>query len=241
MSKTVEYVNGIHEMLNNIVSTNEESLKLAIDAIYQTIVDDKIIHVFGTGHSHMTGIEMFSRAGGLGNVDAMLDPDSITVSGAVRGAYVERVEGLAEVIWKNYHFEKGDMIIIVSNSGRNAVPVEMAMIAKEKGIKVLALTNIAQSSSQASRHHSGKRLFELADLVIDTLVPFGDSMVDIDGIKTGAASNISAMFIVDYLVVGAIEKAVENGVRPFVFQSQNLDGFSNDAIYEYYRGRVKHY
>ena len=93
MSKTEEYVAGIHTMLNNIVSKNQESFEKVIDEVYRTITDDKIIHVFGTGHSHMTGIEMFSRAGGLGNVDAMLDPDSITVSGAVRGAYVERVEG----------------------------------------------------------------------------------------------------------------------------------------------------
>lgn len=241
MAKTDEYVKGIHEMLNNIIETNKDSFKEVIDEVYRTIKEDKIIHVFGTGHSHMTGIEMFSRAGGLGNVDAMLDPDSVTVSGAIRGAYVERIEGLSEVIWKNYHFEEGDIIIIVSNSGRNAVPVEMAMIAREHGVKVIALTNIAQSKRQSSRHHSGKHLYELADIVIDTLVPFGDSMVDIDGIKTGAASNISAMFIVDYIVVGAIEKAIANGIRPHVFQSQNLDGFSNDAIYEYYRGRVKHY
>ena len=241
MSKTEEYVSGIQKMLDDIVEKNQESFEKVIDEVYRTIVEDKIIHVFGTGHSHMTGIEMFSRAGGLGNVDAMLDPDSVTVSGAIRGAYVERVEGLAEVIWMNYHFEPGDIIIIVSNSGRNAVPVEMAMKARENGVKVIALTNVAQSKKQSSRHHSGKHLYELADVVVDTLVPFGDSMVDIDGIKTGAASNISAMFIVDYIVVGAIEKAVKNGVRPYVFQSQNLDGFSNDAIYDYYRGRIKHY
>ena len=164
---SLNYIDEVQKLISNIKESQKDNIKKAAEVFAETIKKDKIIHVFGTGHSHMIGIEMFVRAGGLANVEAMLDNTILTNFGAMKGGEIERLSGLAEVIWNDYEINEGDIMVIVSNSGRNAVPVEMAMLAKEKGIYVIALTSLNHSQSVESRHESGKRLFELADLVID--------------------------------------------------------------------------
>ena len=93
----------------------------------------------------MIPIELFIRAGGLANVNAMLDPDTVTMSGAMRNSSIERLPGMADIVWDNYSIQSGDIILIVSNSGRNAVPIEMALRAKKEGITSIALTSLEQS------------------------------------------------------------------------------------------------
>lgn len=236
-----EYTEKIIDIIKEAEETNKDTIIKCAKIFTETVKQDKIIHAFGTGHSHMIGVEMFARAGGLGNVDAMVDPDTVTCFGAQRSGAIERTSGVADVIYDSYKIEKGDIMIIISNSGRNAVPIEMAMRCKKEGIFVIAVTNLKQSQSQTSRHSSGKRLFECADLVIDTCVPTADAAMNINGIKTGPASNIVGMYLVDCMVVESIKMLTEQGVKPYVFQSQNIDGFSNDEIYEHYFGRVKHF
>ena len=236
-----EYTDKIIEVIKQAEETNKETIKLLAEKFVETIKEDKIIHTFGTGHSHMIGVEMFARAGGLGNVDAMVDPDTVTSFGTQRSGAIERVSGLADVIYDNYKIEKGDLMIIISNSGRNASTVEMAMRAQKEGIYTIAVTNLKQSQSQTSRHASGKRLFECVDCIVDTCVPMADATMDIGGIKTGPASNIVGMYLVDLICNEAIKLCVERGIKPYVFQSQNVDGFSNDEIYEHFDGRVKHF
>ncbi len=103
------------------------------------------------------------------------------------------------------------------------------------------MTNLEQSRNTTSRHPSGKRLFECADCVIDTCVPDGDATLDLNGIKTGPASSIVSMFLINTIVSEAIKIVQSHGKRPYVFQSQNVDGFDNDAIYKHFKGRVKHF
>ena len=121
------------------------------------------------------------------------------------------------------------------------MPIEMAMRCKKEGVYVIALTNLEQSKATTSRHPSGKKLYEYADLVIDNCVPSGDAMMNIDGILTGPASSIVTMFLVNTIATEAMKKVVADGKRPYVFQSQNVDGFDNNAIYNHFKGRVKHF
>ena len=130
-------------------------------------------------------------------------------------------------------------MFVISNSGRNAMPIEMAARCQKEGVYCVAVTNLAQSQATTSRHPSGKKLYEYADLVLDTCVPSGDALLNIDGIKTGAGSSIVSMFLLNTAVSEAMQICVNEGVRPYVFQSQNVDGFDNDAIYKKYDGRVK--
>ena len=238
--KRFEYMDKIHKLLNTVYEKNEENILILARKIAENIKNDKLIHTFGTGHSHMIGIELFVRAGGLGNVDAILDANVLTAAGARRSGDLEKISGLSDVIFNNYNIENGDMMIICSNSGRNAMPIEMAQRCKKEGVFTVAITNLEQSKQSLSRHHSGKKLYECADLVLDNCVPFGDALLDIDGIQTGPGSSISSMFILNTAVSEAIRICKEEGIEVYVFQSQNVDGFNNDKIYDKYRNRVKH-
>ena len=236
-----EYGDKIIECIKVAEEKNKDVIKLLAEKFAENIENDKVIHTFGTGHSHMLGIELFARAGGLGNVDAMLDPDTLTAFGAQRSGAMEKTSGVSDVIYDSYNIQPGDIMIITSNSGRNAMPIEMAMRCKKEGIYTIALTNLEQSKNQTSRHPSGKRLFECVDCVIDSCVPTADATLDLNGIKTGPASSIVTMFLVNTIVSEAIKIVQSHGKRPYVFQSQNVDGFDNNAIYEHFKGRVKHF
>lgn len=236
-----EYMNKITEVLEKSYETNKDLIKDLSVKFAENIKTGHVIHTFGTGHSHMVGIELFARAGGLGNVDAMLDPDTLTAFGAQRSGAIEKLSGLADIIYDQYNIQRGDIMIITSNSGRNAVPIEMAMRCQKEGIYTVAVTNLEQSKNTTSRHPSGKRLFECVDAIIDTAGPTGDSMMTIGSIKTGPASSITSMFLLNTIVTEAIKILDAEGIKAPVLQSQNVDGFDNDAIYKAYEGKVKHF
>lgn len=236
-----EYVTKLNELMNTAYEKNKETIKVLARKFADNIKEDHLIHTFGTGHSHMVGIELFARAGGLGNVNALLDPDTITSNGAQRSGAIEKLPGLADIIYDSYKIEQGDIMIVSSNSGRNAVPIEMAMRCRKEGIYTIAVTNLAQSQATTSRHPSGKKLYEFADCILDTCVPSGDALLNINGIKTGPGSSIISMFLLNTVVCEAIKICKEEGIKVPVFQSQNVDGFDNDAIYAKYNDRIKWY
>lgn len=234
-----EYQEKSLEQLNRIVSVQEDLIKQSASWLADCIVNDHIIHTFGTGHSHMIGLELFVRAGGLANVNAMLDNMVLTSEGSRRSAKIERISGLSKIIFDQHKVAKNDIMIIISNSGRNAMPVEMAMVAKEKGIKSIAITSLEQSKKYPSRHPSGKKLYEIADLVLDNCVPPGDGLLDIGGNLTGAASTLSGIFLINLISTEAMKIACAKGAKLPIFHSQNIDGFSNEELYERYASRIK--
>ena len=141
----VEYQKRITDHINHVCDTQSELLSTAAKWVAEALISNRIIHTFGTGHSHMIGLELFVRAGGLANVNAFLDSTSMTIEGARRSASIERVEGMAQVLWDQYTIDPEDIMILISNSGRNAMPIEMAMIAKEHGLKTIGITSLQQS------------------------------------------------------------------------------------------------
>ena len=228
------------KQLEKIFEGQEEEMEKAISEVFRTIKEDRIIHTFGSGHSHMVGLELFIRAGGLGNVNAMLDQDVLTSNGALRSSKLEKLEGLADILWEEYRVEKGDIIIIISNSGRNALPVEMALRAKKEGIKIIAITSLTQTKEFASRHSSGKKLFEIADIILDNKVISGDGIMKVGNDRIGAMSSINGMFIINTVVTEAMIRAEKAGIELPVYSSQNIDSFeNNDKLYKKYTGRVK--
>ena len=228
------------KQLEKIFEGQEEEMEKAISEVFRTIKEDRIIHTFGIGHSHMVGLELFIRAGGLGNVNAMLDQDVLTSNGALRSSKLEKLEGLADILWEEYRIEKGDIIIIISNSGRNALPVEMALRAKKEGIKIIAITSLTQTKEFASRHSSGKKLFEIADIILDNKVISGDGIMKVGNDRIGAMSSINGMFIINTVVTEAMIRAEKSGIELPVYSSQNIDSFeNNDKLYKKYMGRVK--
>lgn len=234
-----EYLNRLIPKLTSLVEVNQKALSQATELFAQAIVNDNMIQVLGTGHSHMVGLEGFIRAGGLGNVNAILDSVLLTNDGALRGSAMEKLPGLAEVIWNEQNISANDVVMVISNSGRNALPIEFAQLAKSKGHKVIAITSIEQSSKYPSRHSSGLKLMDIADVVIDNQVPPGDGLCNVNGNVTGAFSSIAGMMIMNMLVVESQKAALKQGATPLIFSSQNVDGFDNDYVYQHFGSRLK--
>lgn len=234
-----EYSSKLIQALEQLFVDNQQAIHQASQLFAEAIIHDNMIQVLGTGHSHMVGLEGFIRAGGLGNINAILDSTVLTSDGALRGSKLEKLNGLAEILWQEQAIGADDVIVVVSNSGRNALPVEFAQLAKQQGHKVIAITSVEQSSQYPSRHVSGKKLMDIADIVLDNKVPSGDGLCEINRRTTGAFSSISGMALINTLCTEAQKIALEQGAEPLIFCSQNVDGFNNDDVYAHFKGRLK--
>ena len=182
VEKALEYANATQAILDTIVQQEMAKIERSADLIAQAVAKDGIVYTFGTGHSHVIAEDVAYRAGGLVPVDAILEA-ALTGHEKVRQSeFMERVEGIAEVILDYYNPTANDILVIISNSGRNAAPVEMAMHARKRGMPVIAITSLAHSMGTNSRHSSGKKLYELADVVIDNHCVRGDAMIRMEGL-----------------------------------------------------------
>lgn len=220
---------------------NEDSSKIE-DICHQVVKRMKkggTFYVIGTGHSHMIGEEFYARAGGLANIQ-MIAPLELTLSEhPKKSTYIERVAEYAEVIVKIYDFNENDAIMICSNSGRNQMPVELALQCKKRGVMTIALTNIEHSSYVTSRHLSGKRLFEVCDVDIDNHGKVGDAMIELPGVKgkMGATSSIIGTYIAQLMNLYIAEAMVKEDMEVPVFVSSNLnegDVWNQKLMEDYY-------
>lgn len=233
MEATQSYFERAAEILAGVRQTQKEAIEKAAMAAAGVLERDGIIYLLGSGHSLLPAYEAHYRAGGLANVSVMYDPGF---------GMAERVSGYARTLWDKYRPEPGGILFIFSNSGRNALPLEMALLARENGLTVVGVTSLKHSTSVSSRHESGKRLFEVADIVIDNCGEAGDAAVEVPGVagKMGATSSIATIAIINSVLLGAAQEAVRRGVDVPVFISANLDGADehNRKLLDRYRGRV---
>jgi uncharacterized phosphosugar-binding protein len=199
---------------------------------------DRMIHVFGCGHSHLMAEEAFWRAGGLVPVHPILDPN-LTLLGGLRTSPLERLEGYARVLLAGEDLRPGEVMVVFSNSGINALPIEVALAAKEAGLRVVAVTSLAHSRSVEPRHSSGQKLFELADVTIDTHVPTGDAAVGLSELTGGAEghqvaplSTAIGALVWNALVAEVAYLRAVAGAEPSFFISQNVLGGdeANEAL-----------
>ena len=217
-----QQVNGV---LEHVMTTQAQTIEKAARLVADSLAQDGMLYVFGCGHSHIIGEDLFYRAGGTAAVCAMLDSDLMLHMGAAKSSVYEKMPGLAQPVFERYGITGRDVLLVVSTSGINSVPVEMAMCAKEQGIPVIAIVSAAYSQD-ASRHPSGKKLHDVADLVLDNGVCHGDAAVEIEGsdMRVGPISTISSCLIAQSIVVQADEYLWQSGVRPPVYVSGNIPG-----------------
>lgn len=184
------------------------------------------VHAFGSGHSHMLAEELFYRAGGLVAVRPLLFDGLMLHTGAHRSTALERLPGLARVLLDHHETAPGDVLVVASNSGGNAVTVELAAAARERGLTVLALTSLQHATSSLARSTTGQRLHELADVVIDNGGVPGDACVVIDGVPhpVGPTSTVVGAAVVNAIAVEAIERLALAGRAPATYTSANLAG-----------------
>ena len=234
------YLKGIFGLLTKISETQGEKLSRASEMVSEVIKNDGIIYIFGCGHSHLLGLDCFYRAGGLANVSAMLDTDLMLHNGAAKSSKMEKMSGIAEAVFERYCIKENDLLIIVSTSGKNAVPVEMAQTATKNGIKSIAVA----SSEYFSDKKDCPMLYECADMYIDNCVPHGDAFVDIEGAETkmGSLSTIAGSYILNTVLMEGAEAAGKCGKRPPVYMSGNVDGGAefNQSLIKKYLPRIKH-
>ena len=234
----------LHEavaLLERLGETQAEGIETASQWCAEAIANDGLVHLFGAGHSRIGVEEMFPRYGLYPGFNPMVEL-SVTYHTQVVGSngqrqamFIERTPGLAEVILSNFTFGAHDAMIVFSASGLTALPVEMARGAKARGLRVIAVTSVAQSLSGQPEPGAGARLLEVADLVLDICTPPADAMVTIGSLDTpiGPGSTIGAVAIVNSIKVRTAELLVELGAMPPVMTRASVVGTARSkALFE---------
>lgn len=243
MTALDNYSLAVTRQLEQIHSTQRAEIELAAALFAEALLNERWLYAFGTGHAHMMAEELFYRAGGLARAVPILDGKLMLHESATESTYVERRENYGAGLLENYPLAAGDVLLIASNSGRNPVPIDLALAACERGVKVVAITNLQHTKIWPSRHSTGKKLVDLADVAIDNCGVPGDACVELPGLPTlvGPTSTIAGAFIVNLLVVRAIENILAKGVVPEVYTSSNTGSDAhNERLLAKYKGRIRH-
>ncbi|MDZ7801858.1 MAG: SIS domain-containing protein [Trueperaceae bacterium] len=237
------YHTAVVERLDGALRERRDTLERFADCIADAVEAGGLLYLTGSGHAHMMAEEPFYRAGGLAAVHPVLVPALMLHEGAVRSTRLERLAGLARAALADLPLGERDVFVVASNSGRNAFPVEAAQAAREAGAFVVALTSVEHGRRVASRHPSGEKLSDVADLVVDTGAPYGDAAVPLGpGLPTVApVSTVLGAFLLNAVTARATQLLFERGARPDVFASANLtDGEAMPAErLAAWRARVK--
>jgi uncharacterized phosphosugar-binding protein len=245
------WIAAARQVLDHIETTQLPVIAEVASMCADCIGSGGLVHLFGTGHSRIPVEEMFPRYGSYPGFHPIAEL-SMTFHTQIAGAngqrqamFIERVEGLAEVILSNFVFGVHDMMIVFSASGLSAVPIEVAIGARRRGMPVVAVTAVTQSLAGAPLHSSGTRLLEHADLVIDLGTPAADAMVTVDGVDTpvGPGTTVANVAVVNEIKVETAELLVERDALPPVLTSPVVVGQERstalfDAAYDEHARRL---
>ena len=236
-------------VLARLEQTQADGIETASRWCADAIAADGLVHLFGTGHSRMPVEEMFPRYGSYPGFNPIVElsmtfhTQVVGANGQRQAMFIERTSGLAEVILSNFSFGPRDVMIVFSASGLTAVPVEMAMGARRRGLRVIAVTSVAQSMSSDPEPATGQRLLEVADLVLDLCSPENDATVRIEGLDTpvGPLSTMGAVAIVNAIKSRTAELLVERGAMPPVISRASAVGpeRSRELFDEAYREHAR--
>lgn len=241
------YFEVMREVVEDVLNTQEANIMKAAEILTDTTKNNGIIHLFGSGHSSLIAEDVFWRAATLANVHAIFESAVAGINEVTKTSKIEKLEGIGRIILEYNRALPPDAIICISNSGNNAATVDVALGAKERGVPVIAITNVTYADQLTTHHSSGKKLKDVADVVIDNCSLYGDAAVEIPGFsqKVGATSTIPVAFIVPALLVQTCENLVELGIRPDVYYNGHLAyedpaiKLHNDALVDRYFYRIR--
>jgi len=240
MHKT--YLRNIISLLEKLERTQEKTIDQVSAACAECIQRGGLLYFFGTGHSHMICEEPFYRAGGLACVYPILETDLMLHAGASKSSGYERLEGIGNLAVSNTGLGKGDVLFVVSNSGRNCASIDAAMEARKRGAVTVAITSMNHTTQVTSRHSSGLKLFQVCDYVLDNGGEIGDASVLLDGLdqKIAPTSSVIDSTLVNLILVNTVERLLKNGIKPPLFMSANTDAGdeANKAVLATYKGRI---
>ena len=239
-----QYLNGVIGLLQRIADEEMPAIEQAAKLLADAIAEGRRIFAFGCTHSSLPIQDLVYRAGGLMLINPIFGPGitSLDVRPVTMTSEIERLQGYARILLDNSPIEPGDVLILVSVSGRNAVPIEMAQLAKERGIKVIGVTSRVYTEAFESRHPSGKKMYEFADVVLDNKVDVGDAMLQAEGMpqKFCPASGVTSTALLHALVAATVEELLSRGITPPVFLAGNVDGGMeyNARLLKQYKDRI---
>jgi uncharacterized phosphosugar-binding protein len=225
------------ELLDRLWRTQAAAIDEAATLCAEAIGSGGLVHLFGTGHSRIPVEEMFPRYGSYPGFHPIVELSTtfhtqvVGANGQRQAMFIERVEGLAEVILSNFRLQPPDAMIVFSAGGLGANAIEMAIGAKRRGLPVIAVTSLAQSNAAPPSHSSGTRLYDHADVVIDLCTPPGDALVAIDGLESpvGPGSSVAAIAVANEIKVQTAQLLVERGAMPPVLTSAAVVGVERSA------------
>ncbi|WP_323034484.1 sugar isomerase domain-containing protein [Pararhodobacter sp.] len=223
------YLQTVIDRLTKVRDTQGDAIAAAAEACAKSILNDKLVFTFGTGHGSFAAMEMYPRTGTVTGFRPMVESSMISFhrvlgdAGALQYRFIHGQEGYGDAIFASHQTDPGDTMLIFSHSGLNAVTLDIAVAAQKKGMTLIAVTSVPHSSATPSRHSCGKRLYEIADIVIDTDVPLGDAGIEIAGVKgkTGATSTSIAIAIGHAINSTTAELVAAAGKDPYLMVSPN--------------------
>lgn len=237
------YLGNIQDILRRVQNIQKPAMEEAAGLIARATLEGHNVFAFGCSHAGLLAFELYYRTGGMATINPVRAPGLyLDIDPATMTSQMERLADYGRIIIDALPMAAGDVLIMHSVSGRNTVSVDAALRAREKGAQVIALTNMQTTTAVASRHPSGKNLYQVADLVIDNCGALGDSSLDIAGVpeKVAPTSTAVGAAILNAVVARAVEKIVEAGGIAPVFVSANLDGGDahNKAMLSQYRDHI---
>ena len=242
------YLEEVIGIIDDIHNNEKERILQVARVVADQVKKDRLIYIFGPGgHSNLGAMEMFVRAGGLMHVTAMLNQETMLGGGALKSMQVERLPGYGSIVVNDYGVGEGDLLIVVNAYGINAATIDAALTAKENGATVIGICSHEHSSNtppdHVARHPSKKNLQDIVDYTVDCKIKVGDAVLELPGLeqKTGALSTFANAYVLNCIVVEAINMMVRDGVNPPVWRSGNCPGgdeWNNQFIHRF-RDRVR--
>lgn len=235
------------DVINRLRCISEEEISAIYDGakiLSNAIANGQRIFAFGCTHSSLPIQDLVYRAGGIMLINPIYAPGlaAMDTRPATLSTSIERTLGYAAAVLENQPIQEGDVLILVSVSGRNVVPIEMAQGAKRKGLKVIGLTSRNYTEAVSSRHPSGKKMYEFADVILDAKIDPGDAVLEVEGVpqKICAVSGSINPAILQALMAATVELLLEQGITPPVFLAANVEGGDkyNRELIDQYMDRI---
>lgn len=231
MTPTTHYLNRCHDLIES-ARRQYPTIHQAAQRFARTILAGRMVHLFGSGHSRIMVEEMWPRYGSFPGFHPMVELSLsyhhpvVGSNGQRQAMFLENVSGLAERIMRNYQFQPDDSALVISSSGCNVVPIEMAEGFQQRGVFVVALISSAHSQASQSQRSDGKKLSDFADLMLDTGAPVGDSMVTLPNLDTPVApgSTVGGCILVNCLKAEIAQLLVASGQPPRVLTAGVIVG-----------------